>query len=166
MCHVRSSWSFCTDNCIIIVCPLCLLFKGLIPLKPEPSKIFFGKRVTVMCGPPPEALNFSTNWIAEWRRDGTVILADSEHSISKMSGASILTVSRFFSTDNGKKQIQYGAIKKWFSESMQSHCLNIKIQTPSLVFFKTHLKVDVTKTNTFHLKSPLVILFPVRNNIK
>ncbi|XP_041814965.1 adhesion G protein-coupled receptor F5-like isoform X2 [Chelmon rostratus] len=78
-----------------------VVFDSLIPLKPEPSKIFFGKRVTVTCGPPPEALNFSTNWIAEWRRDGTVILADSEHSISKMSGASILTVSRFFSTDNG-----------------------------------------------------------------
>ncbi len=60
--------------------------------------------MTVTCGPPPANLNFSTNWIAEWRRNDQEILPDREHSFStKEDGTATLTVSKFFVTDNGKK---------------------------------------------------------------
>lgn len=55
------------------------------------------------CGPPPENLNFGTNWTAEWRRNDELIRKDNDHSFSKENGAAKLTVSRFFQTDNGKK---------------------------------------------------------------
>lgn len=55
----------------------------------------------LLCGPPPDSLGFGNNWSAEWRRDGIVIPADNEHIFSIRN--TVLTVSKFFSTDNGKE---------------------------------------------------------------
>lgn len=82
---------------------MCLFIEGETHLRSEPSDIFFGQSVTVTCGPPPSSLNFSTDWSAEWRRDGILIPEDDEHSFSKQNGAATLRVSRFFRTDNGKE---------------------------------------------------------------
>nr|XP_046229746.1 adhesion G protein-coupled receptor F5-like [Scatophagus argus] len=68
----------------------------------DPPELFFGESVTVTCGPLPKDRGFSTNWIAEWRRNDVLILEDSEHSFSKTSDTATLTVSKFFSTDNGE----------------------------------------------------------------
>lgn len=57
--------------------------------------------MVVKCGPPPA--EFSPNLSAEWRRDGILITEDNEHSFSTQNGTATLTVSRFFSTDNGKE---------------------------------------------------------------
>ncbi|XP_008302525.1 probable G-protein coupled receptor 116 [Stegastes partitus] len=67
----------------------------------NPTEVFFGRSVTVTCGPPPGHLNFGTNWTAEWRHNNELISADTEHSFLIQNGAAALTVSRFFSTDNG-----------------------------------------------------------------
>ncbi|XP_073348577.1 adhesion G protein-coupled receptor F5-like [Pagrus major] len=69
-------------------------------LRVEPSDVFIGNRVTVTCGPPPDNLNL-VDWRAEWRRNNVLIREDSEHSFSTADGEAKLTVSNFFSTDNG-----------------------------------------------------------------
>ncbi|XP_042359306.1 adhesion G protein-coupled receptor F4-like isoform X2 [Plectropomus leopardus] len=74
-------------------------------LKFDPDPVVPGNRTNVTCGPPPENLNFGTEWQAEWRRDNTEILQDSLHMFSVQDGASVLTVSQFFSTDKGNKII-------------------------------------------------------------
>lgn len=76
------------------------MLKGKEFLKFDPPDVFFGKSVMVECEPP--STEFSTNWIAEWRRDGILITEDNEHSFSTQNGRAILMVSKFFSTDNGK----------------------------------------------------------------
>ncbi|XP_070843546.1 adhesion G protein-coupled receptor F4-like [Chaetodon trifascialis] len=120
-----------------------LIADSTTPLKFEPSQAFFGKRVTVTCGPPPKALNFSTNWIAEWRREGTVIPEDSEHSIAKTNGASTLTVSRFFGTDSGQYECK----------------LRDKTVTAALVFRQK-------SEGEFILKErPLVQVTPIRQKV-
>lgn len=55
----------------------------------------------LLCGPPPDSLGFGNNWSAEWRRDGIVIPEDNKHIFSIRN--TLLTVSKFFSTDNGKE---------------------------------------------------------------
>lgn len=82
--------------------PCFCFLKGPDKLKFDPSDVFISVRVTVTCGPPPENLNL-VNWRAEWRRDNVLIQEDSQHSFSTANGAAILTVSNFFSIDNGKK---------------------------------------------------------------
>lgn len=82
---------------------LFFILKGSTPLELEPSEVFFGETVTLTCGPPPDNLNFSPNWIAEWRRDNILVPEDEEHISTKRNGKAILTVTRFFTTDNGEK---------------------------------------------------------------
>ncbi|XP_008302526.1 probable G-protein coupled receptor 110 [Stegastes partitus] len=78
-----------------------VIFDSETPLNFNPTEVFFGRNVNVTCGPPPEALTFGSNFTAEWRRNSELISADTEHSFSIQNGAATLTVSRFFSTDNG-----------------------------------------------------------------
>lgn len=70
-------------------------------MKFNPPEVFLGRRLMVECGPPSH--EFSSDWNAEWRRDGILITEDNEHSFSTQNGRAILTVSKFFSTDNGKE---------------------------------------------------------------
>lgn len=80
-----------------------LLFEDMTPLQFEPREVFFGKSVTLTCGPPPSTLGFGSNTKAEWRLDGLLIREDELHRFSTRNGAAILTISNFFGTDNGKK---------------------------------------------------------------
>ena len=82
--------------------PCVCFLKGPDNLKFDPPDVFISNTVTVTCGPPPGNLNL-VNWSAEWRRDDVLIRGDSEHMFSTENGAAILTVTKFFSTDNGKK---------------------------------------------------------------
>lgn len=77
----------------------------------EPTEVFVGQSVTVKCGPPPAALNLGTDLTAEWRRNGDLINEDAEHTFSKNGGAANLTVSRFFTTDNGKKHYRSSIVQ-------------------------------------------------------
>ncbi|XP_051265375.1 adhesion G protein-coupled receptor F5 isoform X37 [Dicentrarchus labrax] len=78
-----------------------MIFDSSEPLKLDPAEGFFGSKVTVKCGPPPNNLNFVPNVVAVWTRDSQKIVNDGEHSISETNGVSVLTVSRFFITNNG-----------------------------------------------------------------
>ncbi|XP_051265384.1 adhesion G protein-coupled receptor F5 isoform X44 [Dicentrarchus labrax] len=78
-----------------------MIFDSSEPLKLDPAEGFFGSKVTVKCGPPPNNLNFVPNVVAVWTRDSQKIVNDGEHSISETNGISVLTVSRFFITNNG-----------------------------------------------------------------
>lgn len=83
----------------------CLSIEGETPLGVEPAEIFLGNEVKFTCGPPPESVNFGSDWNAEWRRDNILIPPDSQHSFSKLpeDNIALLTVSRFFNTDTGKE---------------------------------------------------------------
>ncbi|KAM7367606.1 hypothetical protein PAMP_013892 [Pampus punctatissimus] len=72
--------------------------EGTEPLTFTPAEVFLGETVTVTCGPPPINL---TDWTAEWRRDGNLILQDNEHSFLNNDRVATLTISKFFATDNG-----------------------------------------------------------------
>ncbi|XP_076734369.1 uncharacterized protein LOC112436671 isoform X3 [Maylandia zebra] len=61
---------------------------------------FWEDKVIVTCGHPPLDL-FGTDWRAEWRRDGNVIVADGVHNISKNNSHSVLSVSQFIRADSG-----------------------------------------------------------------
>ncbi|XP_028254009.1 adhesion G protein-coupled receptor F5-like isoform X2 [Parambassis ranga] len=62
----------------------------------NPTEVFFGKSVTVTCGPPPLNLSFGSDWTAEWRLDGNLISTGGKYSLSTQGGASKLTVSSIF----------------------------------------------------------------------
>lgn len=82
---------------------MCLfLFEDQTPLQFEPPEGFFGRNVTVTCGPPPSELGFGPNTKAEWRLNGALIHEDELHSFSSRDGAATLTISTFFVTDNGE----------------------------------------------------------------
>lgn len=89
-----------------------LLFEDLTPLQFQPSEVFFGKNVTLTCGPPPSTLGFSSNTKAEWRLNGTLIQEDELHRFSTRNGAALLTISKFFVTDNGKKITTFTQVKQ------------------------------------------------------
>ncbi|KAL7388248.1 hypothetical protein ABVT39_010002 [Epinephelus coioides] len=76
-------------------------FNSQESLRFNPDPVVFRNPVTVRCGPPPENLNFGTEWEAKWRLNSIEIRTDELHKFSKDSGASVLTVSKFFSTDKG-----------------------------------------------------------------
>ncbi|XP_072217995.1 adhesion G protein-coupled receptor F5 [Leuresthes tenuis] len=78
-------------------------------LKFDPQEtFFFGQRMTVKCGPPPN--NLGEKWTAEWTRDNKPIVRDEQHNILKENGQSILTVDSFFSDDKGRYEckLKYG----------------------------------------------------------
>lgn len=79
--------------------------EGNTPLAVQPDVVFLGNEVRFTCGPPPENVNFGTDWDAEWRRDNILILPDSQHSFTRLpeGNVALLTVSRFFNTDSGKE---------------------------------------------------------------
>ncbi|XP_049446614.1 adhesion G protein-coupled receptor F4-like isoform X7 [Epinephelus fuscoguttatus] len=77
-------------------------FNSQESLRFNPDPVVFRNPVTVRCGPPPENLNFGTEWEAKWRLNSIEIPTDELHKFSKDSGASVLTVSKFFSTDKGR----------------------------------------------------------------
>lgn len=82
---------------------MCLfLFEDQTPLQFEPSEVFFGRNVTVTCAPPPRELGFGPNTKAEWRLNGALVREDELHRFSTSAGASTLTISPFFVTDNGE----------------------------------------------------------------
>ncbi|XP_028254007.1 adhesion G protein-coupled receptor F5-like isoform X2 [Parambassis ranga] len=83
-----------------------VVFDSTTPLKFDPAEVFFEKSVTVTCGPPPDNLNFSTDWTAQWSRGGVNIIADSGHIFSKSDNIAKLEVTRFYFTDNGDYECQ------------------------------------------------------------
>lgn len=83
-----------------------LLFEDLTPLRFEPSEVFFGKSVSLTCGPPPSTLGFGSNTKAEWTLDGLPVQIDELHSFTTRDGAAILMISKFFATDNGKTRMR------------------------------------------------------------
>lgn len=103
LCH-----SFITNSLLhtffVDIILLCLFIEGATQLMVEPAEIFFGNAVKVTCGPPPDGLRF-VDWNAEWRRDGTLILEDSEHSFSGLTeeNTHLLTVDNFFNTNTGEE---------------------------------------------------------------
>lgn len=96
------------------------LFEELTPLQFEPSEVFFGKSVTVTCGPPPADLNFGPETKAEWSLNGAIIHNDELHSFQTSNGVATLTISNFFATDNGKKTSACAEVKRPLSPSTVS----------------------------------------------
>lgn len=95
---------------VLLMCRL--LFEDLTPLQFEPSEVFFKKKVTLTCGPPPSTLGFSSNTKAEWRLNDSLIHEDDLHKFETLNGAAILTISEVFVTDNGKKTTQLTEVKR------------------------------------------------------
>lgn len=81
---------------------------------------FWEDKVIVTCGHPPFDL-FGTNWTAEWRRDGNLIVANGVHNISDNDTHSVLSVSQFIRADSGKKQTTafLGEIHKSYTFKMR-----------------------------------------------
>ncbi|XP_077366859.1 adhesion G-protein coupled receptor F1-like isoform X2 [Festucalex cinctus] len=71
-----------------------------VELTPNPRTLFFQDTVTLTCGPPPEALNFTIT-SSVWTRDGVVINEDDQHIFSQANEVETLTITNFFSTDEG-----------------------------------------------------------------
>lgn len=84
---------------------LFLSLEGDSSLVVEPESVFLGNQVTLTCGPPPERLDFSRDWVAEWRRDNVRVLEDDQHRFSRIpeDNTALLTVTNFFNTDTGKE---------------------------------------------------------------
>lgn len=81
---------------------LCVHFlKGPAPFNIKP--FFLGQTMILTCGPLPPIVNFSNSWTRKWTRDGTTVVANDEHIFTTDGRTEILTVTQFFSTDNGKK---------------------------------------------------------------
>ncbi|XP_047428967.1 adhesion G protein-coupled receptor F5-like isoform X2 [Mugil cephalus] len=78
-----------------------ILFDSSDPFKFEPTQVFFENSVNVTCGPPPENLNFGTDWKAEWKHNLDPIQEDENHKISEPDGIATLTVIKFSEADNG-----------------------------------------------------------------
>ncbi|XP_029705828.1 adhesion G-protein coupled receptor F1-like isoform X2 [Takifugu rubripes] len=117
-----------------------MILDNQTPLQFEPPEVFFGRSVTVTCGPPPRELGFGPNTKAEWRLNGALVHEDELHRFSSRDGAATLTISTFFVTDNGKYECK-------LTDSSLS--LNIVVRQKS--------------SGSFTLKStPLIQVTPVR----
>lgn len=90
-------------------CPLFASFpaKGRSNLEAEPPDIFFGRTVTLACGPPPQNLDFRITSTV-WTRDGIVINEDTDdrHTFSRDERSETLTITNFLVTDDGKKSLE------------------------------------------------------------
>ncbi|XP_034555649.1 adhesion G-protein coupled receptor F1-like [Notolabrus celidotus] len=62
------------------------------------------KKASIICGPPPKDLNFSTNFVAQWWLNKKMVLDDSLHEsiLDKEDGTATLNIKQFFVTDNGQ----------------------------------------------------------------
>ncbi|XP_044026067.1 uncharacterized protein LOC122863555 [Siniperca chuatsi] len=78
-----------------------ILFDSSTALQFEPTEVFLGKSVTVTCGPPPNDVNFNTNYAVEWKLNDKSIKEDNEHRFSEKNGRATLTVSPYYITDDG-----------------------------------------------------------------
>ncbi|XP_061126276.1 adhesion G protein-coupled receptor F4-like [Syngnathus typhle] len=76
-----------------------------IDLKVEPPEIFFNDTVTLTCGPPPPNLEFTIT-SSVWTLDGDVIIEDERHRFERVDGLETLTITNYFSTDEGRYQCQ------------------------------------------------------------
>ncbi|XP_061610518.1 adhesion G-protein coupled receptor F1-like [Phyllopteryx taeniolatus] len=82
-----------------------MVFESRRDLIFQPDILFFDDTLSVTCGPPPEELEFRIT-LSEWTRDGVLINEDDRHSFSQANGVPTLTITNYFSTDNGRYQCQ------------------------------------------------------------
>ncbi|XP_061560660.1 adhesion G-protein coupled receptor F1-like isoform X2 [Phycodurus eques] len=82
-----------------------MVFESRRDLIFQPDVLFFDDTLSVTCGPPPEELEFRIT-LSEWTRDGVLINEDDRHSFSQVNGVPTLTITNYFSTDNGRYQCQ------------------------------------------------------------
>ncbi|XP_061560080.1 adhesion G protein-coupled receptor F5-like [Phycodurus eques] len=82
-----------------------MVFESRRDLILQPDVLFFDDTLSVTCGPPPEELEFRIT-LSEWTRDGVLINEDDRHSFSQVNGVPTLTITNYFSTDNGRYQCQ------------------------------------------------------------
>ncbi|KAM9798362.1 adhesion G protein-coupled receptor F4-like [Neosynchiropus ocellatus] len=78
-----------------------MIFDSPIGLAFDPPKVFNGKSLRVSCGPPPDNLNFTSGWTAQWKLDNVEIREDAQHSFSVVNNIARLDISKTFATDNG-----------------------------------------------------------------
>ncbi|XP_049612770.1 adhesion G protein-coupled receptor F4 [Syngnathus scovelli] len=73
-----------------------------IDLEPVPPEVFFNQTVTLTCGPSPN-LDFTIT-MSVWTLDGDVIIEDERHIFEQVNGTETLTITNYFSTDEGRYQ--------------------------------------------------------------
>ncbi|KAM9840177.1 adhesion G protein-coupled receptor F4-like isoform 2-T4 [Aulostomus maculatus] len=115
-----------------------------------PNEVFLGDKVTVTCGPPPGDLSFAVV-SAEWRRDSKSILPDSDHDITAELNKSVLTVSRFFTTDNGRYDCKLISETKSVFRQTSDGIFSLK-EAPRIEVEPLHRSVECEVGKTVALK--------------
>ncbi|KAF1381060.1 hypothetical protein PFLUV_G00170540 [Perca fluviatilis] len=136
-----------------------MVYTSQTSLKFDPLQVFFGRNVTITCGPPPANLNLSSGWTAEWTLNGTGIPGDKLHVLAQQNGMATLTVSEVFFTDSGfyvctlKNNniaiIQNGVIQVTTAQQQLQQLL-VQSQNLNITSLPTFLKLLSYTTTTFN----------------